>query len=535
MTRVVVHDDRRRRDHEAGSSPALDAQAARGRGSASVDRTSLPVGAPQMLHLQRAAGNRVAQQLGGTGPLTVQRLPGASSVKKAAGAGAKKASALVRPKTTAAAKAEEVGAKAQSAKIVTVADLDKQVATLEKATIKLIKAHQAGDAAGHMAAFQVHGAAERILSNLPDQKSKASLMLGRQYPDQVRRLRWIADESQLILDEVSVQNTKRQAQNIYHAAGRTENKGTKGALKNLGSRRPFDDVVAGQQPAPNPEVLAWMKEHGFTTYEAAMDHVLTLSSNDPTSKVEDELKVLQPDLFAHHERVRPRALAAGMGLTAAELAAIQTFSGSDYRYINPATANDPEWLAKNYPDLVDKADKSLEEWAELQDQLAANAQTLDQGLADRKEQLRILKEEGSLHTGVALEGLKKMPVWKGTGYRGQVMTGKQFYPMFVTKGETYAPRRPTFDWKTITSVSKAESVARGFMSWGVGTFKVLWEFELTNGRDIEGLSLARVEREVALMPGAEFAYGQIEVTSRTKNLNGPGDIVTLRVKAKQIK
>lgn len=459
--------------------------------------------AAQMLSVQRAAGNRAAQRLLPP-PVTVQRKgPSLSALKRAAGIGKKQSSP--------AAKAERAAVESRSAKVVTVADLEKQVSTLEAATTKLIRAHQSGDGAGHRAALEVQRAADRIRQNLPDQGSKASKVLGRTYPEQVRRLRWISDETQLILDEVRVENTRREAQNIYTEAGRTATKGQTGALRNLTARSIFDEP--GAAPPPNAKVVAYLAEHGFRSYEEAWEHAAEDQRSNPKSTAESSLRTLQPDLFTFTERARSRATARSMGLSAAELRAIQVYSIQDYRYINPATANDAGWMKANFPDLADKDDKSLEEWAELQDQLAAAGQNLDQRLADRRGQLTSLREEGGLHTGMALQGLRKMPVWKGTAYRGESIDEKRFYARFVKQGGTFSPRNPRFTWKTITSISKELSVANGFAYSGGGMYRVIYHFEITDGRDIEGMSLNRKEREVALLPGAEFEYGPIEVVN----------------------
>lgn len=377
-------------------------------------------------------------------------------------------------------------------------------------------------------------AAERIEKNLPDQDSKASKLLGQTFPEQIKRLRRIADESQLILDEVRVENTRRQAQNIYVDAGRGANQGKAGALKNLTSRSPFDQSLTA--PLQNEKVTAYLKTHGFGTYQEAFDHALRKTKHDPRDRTERDLQGLQPELFTFTERSQSRTSAESMGLSAAELAAIQVYSVQDYRYINPATANDPAWMKANFPDLADKENKSLDEWAELQDQLAVAGQNLNDRLADRRKQLTGLREEGGLHTGVAMHGLRKMPVWKGTAYRGEKLDSKRFYSQFVKKGASFVPREPTFTWKTITSISKAESVARGFALMGSGTYRIVYQFAVTNGRDIEGMSLNRLEREVALLPGAEFAYESIEVTKPGKiGLDGRDDPWNLRITVRQVK
>jgi hypothetical protein len=481
----------------------------------------------QMLSVQRTAGNRAAQRLATPGVVSLQRKAGAlGRVKAAVG--------MRGSKRSVADKVEGQAAKAQSATVVTVADLEKQISNLESMMGKLSKAHQPGDSAGQRAASQVQAAANRILGNLPDQDSKASKVLGRTYPAQVRRLRRVVDESQLILDEVRVESSRRQAQDIYLEAGRTANAGQQGALTKLTVRHLFDQ--APDRPAPNAEVAAYLAEHGFRSYEDAFEDALSQTASNPDSGTEGQLQRMQPQLFKHAERSRSRTSATAMGLSAAELAAIQTYTAQDYRYINPAAANDPGWLAANFPDLADQPNKSLEEWAELQDLLAAEGQSLEQRLAERQKQLTAFREEGGLHTGVALKGLRKMPPWKGLAYRGENAEGKRFYPRYVRHGDSFLPRNPTFSWKTITSISKSEVAANTFMSMGSGNYQVMYEFEITNGRDIEGLSVNRREREIALLPGAEFAYGPIQVVQQGKFVEGFGEVPwRLRIKAKQIK
>lgn len=481
-----------------------------------------------ILSLQRAAGNRAVCSLVQRSPLTVQRKGGSfSGLKKAVGVGKTKPGA-------AAAKAEKVGATANT-RVATVTELKEQVGTLESATKKLVKAHQPGDQASQMAAFEVNRAARHILGNLPDQGSKASRLLGRTYPAEVGKLRRIIDDTQLILDEVRVANTRRQAENIYMEAGRASRQGAAGGLTKLsGASRVFDANLA--QPASNPEVLAHLKEKGFSTYRQAFEDAIAKTAKDSRATDERTLLGLQPELFVYHERASSRDRAASMGLSSAELAAIQVFTAQDYRYINPATANDRSWLSTNFWDLVDEPNKKEGDWLRLQQELSEQGMTLRQREALRKKELDVLQEEGTLHAGVARGGLLKMPVWKGTAYRGEKLASKRWNSRFVQEGTTFRPIEPTFTWKTITSVSKDEAGARGFSGLGEGKYEVLWEFELSNGRDIERLSVNRKEREVALLPGAEFAYGAIQVDRAGKFVEGLGFYPwRIRIKAKQIK
>ncbi|MDQ6782846.1 MAG: hypothetical protein M3063_05270 [Actinomycetota bacterium] len=97
-------------------------------------------------------------------------------------------------------------------------------------------------------------------------------------------------------------------------------------------------------------------------------------------------------------------LAQQKGLTGPEIAAIRIFSASDYSYINPATANSPSWMQ------AQKSKKSL-------------------GLSDKQD--RTLMEEGSLHAGVAMQGLSKLDPWDKDAYRGARYTEAEFAEQFL--------------------------------------------------------------------------------------------------------
>jgi hypothetical protein len=511
---------------QTGRSDPLTAQLGT---SALAQQATLPIAMRRALmpSLQSAVGNQAAQTLLGTG--TIQRKsPSLSGVKKAVGLGGKKHRSV-------AEKVGEQAAKATSAKVVTVGELNNQIAMLESLTSKLVNAHQPGDTASQNAASLVNRAARRILRNLPDQESKASKRLGRMYPDQVNRLGRVVEETQLILDEVRVENTRRQAQNVYLEAGRTAAAGQQGALTKLGVRNVFDAAPAA--PAPNAAVIAYLNENNFGSYEEAYDDALKKTATGKGDATERALQQMQAELFVYTDRSRSRAAARGMGLSAAELAAIQTFTAQDYRYINPATANDPDWLAGNFPQASKMPAMTRADWADLQDELAQKGQTFEQHrAAERRAELTALREEGGLHSGVALEGLRKLPVWRGTAYRGERVEDKRFTSRFVKDGDTFRPKDPTFTWKSITSISKTEGKAREFMALGTGSYMLIWEFEVTDARDIEGLSVNRREREVALLPGAEFAYAAIEVIKQGKYIQDFGNIPwEIKIKAKQIK
>ena len=113
-----------------------------------------------------------------------------------------------------------------------------------------------------------------------------------------RRLRIAGDEARLLLDEVAVAKTKRQAESIYLDEGRT---GKFKALTNFMKEDEFDDQTG----------------RTITDQEKA-----------------DGIKARQE-------------AGARLGLSKAEQTAITVFTAQDYKYINPATANSPSWMLSN--------------------------------------------------------------------------------------------------------------------------------------------------------------------------------------------
>jgi hypothetical protein len=168
------------------------------------------------------------------------------------------------------------------------------------------------------------------------------------------------------------------------------------------------------------------------------------------------------------------------GLTAAEIAAITIFSAGDFSYINPSALNSSSWLEAN------KAE-AMNDWGRLDD--------------------TTIKQEGSLHAAVAMQGLLKLPRYEGWTYRGARFTPEEF----ESKG--YAPGKP-ISFGALTSSAKEADAALTFL-YGLTTkfdpaknVGVFYTFTDSDGRDISDIVLAREEAEVLQMPGTVF-----EVTS----------------------
>ena len=187
-------------------------------------------------------------------------------------------------------------------------------------------------------------------------------------------------------------------------------------------------------------------------------------------------------------------LASTKGLSEAEVAAIRIFTASDYTYINPSTANSQSWLGaqKSKPEL---------------------------GLGDVSD--RTLMEEGSLHAGVAMQGLNKLQPWTDDTYRGARYTEQEFK-------DTFMSGKPMV-FNSFASSAQEEEVALKF-EHGIGIeykiapdkdIAVLCVLSLTGGRDISQLSAVKKEKEVVLLPGTKFAITSVE------EVDGPAKYPTM--------
>lgn len=197
-------------------------------------------------------------------------------------------------------------------------------------------------------------------------------------------------------------------------------------------------------------------------------------------------KTYHPD---HPARAGAEMIRAA-GLTEAEITAIKLYTGSAYLFINPATARDTEWLDKQVP--------------AMQKILDAQASAVGQRTVDTDK----MREEGVVHTGVAMQGLAKMEVKKGTTYRGARMTPEKF-------DETYGKKTHVV-YKGFTSTGLLESTADLYARGGGErkpdpdqTVSVKCFFEVNDARDIKPISEIAVENEWLLLPGASFEITKI--------------------------
>ncbi len=229
-------------------------------------------------------------------------------------------------------------------------------------------------------------------------------------------------------------------------------------------------------------------------------------------------------------------LGAALGLSRAEQAAITTFTAQDYKYMNPAAANSSSWMLAN-------RDRDLTEGmsaAEKAQTLAANTPAGDQAYTKPRLQ------EGSLHTGMALQGLLKLPVYDDMTYRGEAFNRADFLKRFKLdkKGRATA-RTKTSTRATISSASKLKDKAEAFVFTSSAdlqlpnklndSYCLIWEYKLIDGRDIEKLSANEHEAEVATLPGATFEIVDVTPFDTAGSYFLRGYQHVYRVRARQVK
>ena len=202
---------------------------------------------------------------------------------------------------------------------------------------------------------------------------------------------------------------------------------------------------------------------------------------------DDKVKVLDP--------VKVKQLMAKHKLEEGEVLAIRAYTGANYKFINPAVANQKDnedkptdWMDKNRPKTG--ADKQ---------------KNFDTGGVSDKGSKKSYYEEGSLHAGMVMAALKKLPVKKGTVYRGSRCTEADFAKRYkVGDISTY---------EAFASTSTSRAVARHFANGaGMGApvpndqrwVSVYEEAEIEDARDVMDFSIFASENEWLVLPGTKL-------------------------------
>ena len=205
--------------------------------------------------------------------------------------------------------------------------------------------------------------------------------------------------------------------------------------------------------------------------------------------------------FSKEQRAGEKKFREEYGLSEAELSAIKVYTGGDYDYINPIKANNEGWLEAKIKKLTTTTD---EKGKMLEGSDFGWQEKLGEGGSANKKQKEEIKFEGKLHADIGIKGLKKLPNWQGDSFRGLGLPANEFK-------ETYKIGHVvTFPAFSSTSLVKgvSENFARRNTTGGkVGILQIL---AVTVGKDIDQVSLISGEKEILLLPGAEFKVVNIQ-------------------------
>jgi hypothetical protein len=191
-------------------------------------------------------------------------------------------------------------------------------------------------------------------------------------------------------------------------------------------------------------------------------------------------------------------------LSPAQLTGIQTYTGEDYTYINPAMAGNDNWLKAVALDpggsFMKVKKKYVQDQAKLGQQSSpitrVDNDTAYQGVKDS------IAQQGLTHAKFAKRGLKKLPDWQGQLFRGESMDEARFrvFKKLQTSGKSYTL---SHFW----SMSKDRRISEKYVK---GTVPVLFVADVHSGKDVEDISLHEDEREVILLPGSQFIVIKIK-------------------------
>jgi hypothetical protein len=208
-----------------------------------------------------------------------------------------------------------------------------------------------------------------------------------------------------------------------------------------------------------------------------------LGSASQAVAVSHGLETPMPNFTGPKRDERIKLAKAKYGLTDAEISAISIYSAGDYTYINPVTANSASWLSGQRAHTA-KSGAAAEGWAKQDDQT--------------------VKEEGSLHAAMAVQGLNKMKPYKGKTYRGARYTPTDFQAQFRPGQTTTFGALGSSSKEADQALEFAYYIASASTADPDKTVGVLTTVLDSGGRDISGISMSMKEAEVLILPDTTF-------------------------------
>lgn len=517
------------------------------RTSTAARPSTLPSASERLLDLQQSIGNRAV----------VSMLRGAETLQRfSLGDGR---SRLGGKKETRENRAKAATDKATGTKPLWFSNKQhlEKGARLERALQKIERALEVGaDDALYALVSQVHASAVQTLEGLGGEADAH----GHQADPAVRQLQRVIDDAELLLDRQRVAKSKADSLDTYAAAGAAKSfhylkTPTGFAAPTAIDTSHLDDEVQrkGLGDSFAGAIEAWL---GSDNHEEALQNLRALRGIDPTA-------------FTAVTDALGAQTAAAHGLHEGHRGAITAFTGADYAYMNPAVSGSAGWMrsaagnfdpvinaedpvAANFTaaQLVERADRAAaaaaarskvtRDFRAAQKAKAGSQPAVESQPAAKQSRTRAvpasknkvkapkqtalemaqesstntLRNEGALHAAVGVDGLMKLPVWKGQVYRKDGFGHERFAQLFRDDNGKVTIRNREYKWGHLTSTTKARSVAIEWLPQDVHS--VLFEIAATNGRDVSRLSKSAHELEVALLPDAAIKIDEVIVESVNK-------------------
>jgi hypothetical protein len=252
--------------------------------------------------------------------------------------------------------------------------------------------------------------------------------------------------------DVEKEITNARATQVYMKAGKDSAEGAEGGFENL------------------------THKEGFTDSQMYDERGLIGQGKNALARADREKNGLQ----AVEPGVEAALTKAMKSLTRAEFTAVNTYTGKDYNYIN----------------------KNIGGWGKGDFDQTGGKES--EGKANK-----VQYDEAGMHAGFIAEAFRKLPIWKGTTFRGVTMTTD--FLGLTTKDQYKA--------NDYWSSSEAKPVALDFLrrTDANPTMAAICTIKVSNGRDVARMSNDPQELEILLPPGSIYAISARRCLTRGKD------------------
>ncbi|HYN35039.1 MAG TPA: hypothetical protein VES40_20610, partial [Ilumatobacteraceae bacterium] len=220
------------------------------------------------------------------------------------------------------------------------------------------------------------------------------------------------------------------------------------------------------------------------------------------------------ELAAADPETEAALTAAIESLTPAEFAAIHTYTDEDYGYINPNVGGWGKGPMNAAVDMKMPNTKGALLGGKAGQTVSYSKDNHDPGTKEGKKNYdsytdpatakknRDTYQEAGLHAGFIGEAFRKLPLWKGTTYKGMTMSADY---LGLTSKSSYTAN-------DFWSTSEALSVSMNFLPISAGdkapTMAAICVVNVSDGRDVSRMSNSPEELEILLAPGSTLHIGQ---------------------------